>query len=107
MAKWKIVEEGAAVNFEQVKSLHTYKDQYGKGPGRVDVGDATWSILADNVLVESGFETEADAVVGIAKLVKELEGGDLSINLTNPAVHPDAIEHLARRRGAFPGVDNV
>lgn len=90
MAKWKIVEDGTAVNFEQVRSIHIYKDKYVDG----------WSILADNVLVEAGFETEADAVEGIAKLVKELEGGGVSVYVTNPEV-------TTVRRGAFPGVDNA
>lgn len=88
MAKWKIVEDGTAINFDQVRAIFPDKALSHSTAG-------AWYIKADNVTVKSGFETEADAVEGIAELVKELEGYHLAINTT------------AGRRSAFPGVDNA
>lgn len=93
VAKWRIVEDGTAVNFDYVQQIHVVKSAKVAGVANRDFG-----VIADNYIVESGFETENEAKTALKRFVDDLEGNARS---------GDRFVKTAAGRSAFPGVDNV
>lgn len=103
MAKWRKVEGNRAVNFDQVTTIYVSRDSYfidGGSDDRVDLNPKPWYVAADKAIVQSGFETEADAVKALTDLIDELEPSVAITLVADPTGLPTI-------RRAFPGVDNA
>lgn len=110
VANWKIVENGTAVNFDQVTSISVSRynsvgDSYNFVGDNSTISEKPWYVVADKVLIKSGFKTQAAAVKEVKKLVDELTAvPETNITVTPPVGITG--EELTRSTRAFPGVDS-